>query len=733
MTPKEFQKQLKRLLMSPVEGLDWDDKLNRARQYLRQLEARSNPEEESAELTPSVEIVPFEPGHRPIDEALYRGHGCSERAGYLSTAGGGPDHGVDEVLILYQVKDLYAFLAPFNRPFQVTLSAWFLPPPGEEGEPCPVPGLTNIPLEPMVLSSQTYPVPALEPASWADFHRTAYVAALRPAAQLLPGEGYSWADAPEPLRARTPDGADPFTLANRFHQVVRVEIALSDEEERLSSTELDVEVFDTGRFGTLYARLLDDLVRDDLERQREKIRSDDLHIGHHPWFPVLTIGSDKANLYLHAIHQDLGQHRRNLPDPRWLLRVGLYLELLTCFGIIEAVKDDYPGLLTSAERRVFEKSPAFAPIRERLQVEAWRRVWALREIAPRSAGFFAAGPVSLNNLLRKQKATLAFLHTHHEDLKVALELAGPNLCDSQETWHRVFRDAERAVLRNSHIAFPELGHLDPRHQEFALWHQRSGVRVLGLSVVPEALTSLFGDQDAIFPSACRQYRGSMNEVARWAAERGLMDYTGEECIPRNASLLEAHMEGNVRLLEALQRRDGYGPQLDVDLLRTTAAGGDEALEVLRRVAVFRPLMDRELRKLAQRARRVIYGPLDRVVVQGQRDASMFVVAAGAVEVLVRRPDGRDTPIATLEAGAVFGEIALLTGEERTATVRAVHEVVLYEITKEALQPIIEARPQLVVELALLMAARQADLREATGRAQDEGQTLAGRIRRFFLA
>ena len=738
MTPKEFQKQLKRLVLSPVEGMDWDDKLAQVRQYLRQLESRSNPEEDSIELTPTVEIIPFEPGHRPIDEALYRGQGCSERVGYLSSADTpAPNHGEDEVLILFQVRDLYGFVAPFNRPFKVTLSAWFLPPPGEPGEPSPVPGLVDVPLSPMVISSQTYPVPALEPASWADFHRATYVASLRPRAQLLPGEAYEWADAPEAVRARTPDGADPFTLANRFHQTLRVEIALSDEEERLSSAETEVEIFDTGRFGWLYTRLLDDLVRTDLEAQRARVRNDELHVGYHPWFPVLTIGGDKADLYLRAIHQDLEMHRRNLPDPRWLMRVGLYLELLTCFGIIEAVKDEYPALISPVERQVFERSGAYAPIRERLQVEAWRRVWATREIAPRTAGFFSAGPVSLSNLLRKQKATLAFLHTHHEDLKVALELAGPNLCDSQETWHRVFRDAERAVLRNSAIAFPELGHLDPRHRDFALWHQRSGVRVLGLSVVPEALTSLFGDQDAILPAACRQYRRSMNDVARWAAERGLMDYTGEECIPKTASLLEAHMEGNTRLLDTLQRRDGYGPELEVDAPRPLPAEPThgEVLDVLRKVAVFKPLMDRELRKLAQRARRVVYGPLDRVVVQGQHDASMFVVASGAVEVLVRQPDGRDMPITTLEAGAVFGEIALLTGEERSATVRAVDEVVLYEIAKEALQPIIEARPQLVVELALLMATRRAYERETTERTQDDERTqsLAGRIRRFFLA
>ncbi|EYF06882.1 cyclic nucleotide-binding domain-containing protein [Chondromyces apiculatus] len=730
MNPKEFQKQLKALLLSPVDGMDWEDKLTRARGYLRQLATRANPQEESAELFPAVEILAFEPGKRPVDEAIYPGHGCSERAGLLSTAPDALLAGEDEVWILFRLRDIYAYLPPFQRSFAVTMSAWFLPPPGVAGEPVPVPGLMDVPLAPKVVASDAFPVPALADAQWSAFNTAPFVATIRPRQQLLP------ATLPAELEARTPDGGDPFTFAHRFHQALRVEVAFVGEGERLASAETELEVFDTGRFGSLYARLLDDLVRADLSAQQERLRLTDLHVGYHPWFPVLTIGVDKANLYLRAIHQDLAMQRRNLPDPRWLLRVGLYLELLTCLGIIEAVKDEYPDLLTPVERELLEKSPAYAPIREKLQVEAWQKVWELREIASPRGGAFSSMPVIVSNLRRKQRATLAFLHAHHEDLKAALELSGPNLGDGQETWHRVFRDAERAVLRNSERAFPELGYLDARLREFALWHQRGDMRLLGLTVLPEALTSLFGDQDGLYPSACRQYRRSMNDVARWAAQQGLMEYTGEECIPRNASLLEAQMEQNGRLLEALQRRDGYGQELEVAAPRAGTAPGrpEEVLEVLRRCAVFKPLMDRELRRLAQRARRAVYGPLDRVVVQGHTDASMFVVASGSVEVVVRLADGRDTPLATLEEGAIFGEIALLTGEERSATVRAVDEVVLYEITKEALQPIIEARPQLVVELARLMATRQAGLREAAGRAHEEEHTrsMAARIRRFFL-
>ena len=62
----------------------------------------------------------------------------------------------------------------------------------------------------------------------------------------------------------------------------------------------------------------------------------------------------------------------------------------------------------------------------------------------------------MRNLLAKKKATLEFLHVHHEDLKHAIALAGPNRTNAQETWHRVFRDAERAVLCKTPDAFPEL-------------------------------------------------------------------------------------------------------------------------------------------------------------------------------------------------------------------------------------------------------------------------------------
>ena len=733
INPRDFKKQFKRLVLSPVSGMTWEDKVAFLRAYLRDLETRNNPGAESTDLLPAIEIVPFEPGRRPIDESLGAGHGASERATYLSNADS--TIGTDDLWILYQLKDIYASVAPFDRPLEVRMSIEFLPHVDGDGEPIEVPGLQWIHVLPQSVSGAAYPLPALEETSYNDFYKTVYAVTLAPET-LLPrkntdpeGTGYAWGEMSAALRDRTPDGADPFTFANLFHQKVRVNLSLHTDGTLASSDAIDVEVFDTRRFGSLYARLLDQLVAADTAAQARALGVTDLHLGYHPWFPVLSIGTDKANLYLRAIRQDLGEQRRNLPDPSWLARVGLYLEMLTCLGIFEAVKTEYPGLLSKAEREAFETSPVFAQIRKRLDVVAWRSVWAMREIAAVSSDLLAAGPVSFTNLLRKQKTTLAFLHAHHEDLKHAIELAGPNLDNSQETWHRVFRDAERAVLKNSLAAFPELGWLDKKQRDFAMWHQRG---MFGSYALPEALTGAFGDQDGLFPSACRQYRKSMNEVAAWAREKGLMDHTGEECIPRTASLLEAYMRGDGALIDALQRRDGYGGGLDAGepLHLRPEPKVHEIATVLRRVPVFKPLTDREIERLAQKARRVEFGPHDRIVIQGERGSSLFVVESGSVEVLVREADGADMAVATLERGAVFGEAALLTGVERTATVRSTSESTLYEISKQALQPIIESRPQIVVELSRLMAAREAAIR--TQKQEAEGEGLAGRIRRFFL-
>ena len=277
----------------------------------------------------------------------------------------------------------------------------------------------------------------------------------------------------------------------------------------VAADEAVLDVCDVRTFGTLYARLVDRLVKPDTRRQARQARVSDPGVRYHPWYPVLTIGGDKAALYTEAVVADIVGKEYHLTDPAWLLRVGVYLELLTCIGIVEAVRPDVGDLLTPDEREAYETSDVFAEIRERINPDGWREVWGKRRISFPGFGSPRLGPVSALNLMRKRDATLRFLHVHHEDLKHAIELAGPNHVNSQETWQRVFRDAERAVMRQAGRAFPELGFLPAPARELVLW-QRLG----------------FAGQQGLYPTACNQYRASMNAVADWAKAHGLMDHAG---------------------------------------------------------------------------------------------------------------------------------------------------------------------------------------------------------------
>ena len=405
----------------------------------------------------------------------------------------------------------------------------------------------------------------------------------------------------------------------------------------------------------------------------------------------------------------------HLTDPGWLLRVSVYLELLTAIGIIEAVRPDVGYLLQSDERAALH-SDTFSAIRRYINPEGWRDVWAHRRICFPRFGSPRLGPVSALNLIRKRDATLRFLHVHHEDLKHAIELAGPNAFNSQETWQRVFRDAERAVMRQVAHAFPELGFLPAPAREVVLW-QRLG----------------FAGQQGLYPTACSQYRASMNAVADWAKVRGLMDHAGGQCVPPGASLLEALVHDPQRV-EVLQRQDRLGPDLTVIEPAPAVEPSIEEIErLLAEVPIFRMLAAEEVHTLALGVRPLFLGPTQRFIVEGREGTSLFLVGEGQVEVRRRNADGTDWLVETLGRGKVVGEMALLTGRPRTATVRSVDESLVFEIGYEQYKPLVLAHPEWLEELAAIMQERLVHRRvPKAGLHAGSSQPLLAQIRHNFF-
>ena len=89
-------------------------------------------------------------------------------------------------------------------------------------------------------------------------------------------------------------------------------------------------------------------------------------------------------------------------------------------------------------------------------------------------------------------------------------------------------------------------------------------------------------------------------------------------------------------------------------------------------------------------------------------------------------------------GDVFGEMSLLTGQPRSATVSAVTDAVVYQIRKEVLDPVLQRRPEVIDGLATIMADRQALNAQRTcapdrpqGFPPPTREDLLGRLRAFF--
>lgn len=97
----------------------------------------------------------------------------------------------------------------------------------------------------------------------------------------------------------------------------------------------------------------------------------------------------------------------------------------------------------------------------------------------------------------------------------------------------------------------------------------------------------------------------------------------------------------------------------------------------------------------------VYGPNEIIVHQGQPGSSLFLVARGALEVTVD-----NLVVGAITADSFFGEMSLMTGAPRSATVRSRSEVWLIEITKETMQPLIQAHPQILEHISAILAQRE---------------------------
>lgn len=137
-------------------------------------------------------------------------------------------------------------------------------------------------------------------------------------------------------------------------------------------------------------------------------------------------------------------------------------------------------------------------------------------------------------------------------------------------------------------------------------------------------------------------------------------------------------------------------------------------------------------QIAVSAPMAIYGSGETIVRQGDEGQSMFVVLDGEVRVVLE-PNRNE--VARIRRGGYFGEMSLLTGDPRTATVLAAGDVTVTEIGADLFRRVIAAHPEALEKIGMAVMMRRAELDQVRSSAAEtatvETSTLLTRMKRFL--
>jgi CRP/FNR family transcriptional regulator, cyclic AMP receptor protein len=161
----------------------------------------------------------------------------------------------------------------------------------------------------------------------------------------------------------------------------------------------------------------------------------------------------------------------------------------------------------------------------------------------------------------------------------------------------------------------------------------------------------------------------------------------------------------------------------------------DARSVMAGIRLFADTLDEEqLGALAHRSAPVIFPAGSILMTEGDFATSMFAIVEGGVAVTIADQDGRERLVTHLKPGDIVGEMSLMTGARRSATVTAETEVVALEVTKFSLEAILARAPELIDRFGEVLARRQAELDQiAAAAAPPRKDDIVSQIRRFFPA
>jgi small-conductance mechanosensitive channel/CRP-like cAMP-binding protein len=184
----------------------------------------------------------------------------------------------------------------------------------------------------------------------------------------------------------------------------------------------------------------------------------------------------------------------------------------------------------------------------------------------------------------------------------------------------------------------------------------------------------------------------------------------------------------------------FSPRLGSSPSQAAPAAGEESgipERLLAGISLFSTLTVDEKAALGSQMQRKDYKPGEVVVRVGTILEALCMVSYGVLVGSVEA-NGRKIEVIRLAPGDYFGEVGLLTGKPLVGELTALTRVVIYEISKAALAPLIKGRPGLAEELSEILASRQLANRTVLDHVEDKegpeeglAERVAANIRRLF--
>jgi CRP-like cAMP-binding protein len=167
----------------------------------------------------------------------------------------------------------------------------------------------------------------------------------------------------------------------------------------------------------------------------------------------------------------------------------------------------------------------------------------------------------------------------------------------------------------------------------------------------------------------------------------------------------------------------------------------DVAELLASVELFSALDPEAVSAVVAAARPCVFERNDLVFSEDDGAEELYVVRSGRIAIAIQAPDGRQSVVALMEEGDVFGEMSFFDGHGRSADARALERCELVAVPFAALRAVLEARPELLWNVTALLARRlrstdaalaDSMFLDVTGRTAKRLLELAGDADRFVL-